>query len=709
MAANADSMNSVLAMTQSANPFMFSNANTGNVLALLNTLYTSGFASHSPSHPLLADSMNSVLAMTQSANPFMFSNANTGNVLALLNTLYTSGFASHSPSHPLLAGRTMHTLYAISFIVYSLTNICDWIFVYFTLRGYVTSFPLKTWLVVTLVAIAVAGSMLTSLLLVLCVENAFAHRLDITPYRSGLMVIIEALIQWIQAFNNFRIAFLFMVLHDIPLTVLNFVFITACRCNGPQVRHWPLIMTTITTLVSILWRMVMLYFAYRRMICPLRKSSSAISLAKYPSAIEHLRANLSQKDGGRLDEYDECWPIRFSVKKVYGTNASNDAHRQNNHSHVRHWPLIMTTITTLVSILWRMVMLYFAYRRMICPLRKSSSAISLAKYPSAIEHLRANLSQKDGGRLDEYDECWPIRFSVKKVYGTNASNDAHRQNNHSHVSVIIRSRSFIISILDALLYKVIKLFSSIFRLTVCVLLALLIYVVSILTLCAPCCYHYGCRTNSFYHRHKWARSFVRYFSQSFHYTMFFMSFITIIVLLCLNMTLLTSVHAIGSNQFPFEISHVCVEVDLTKREITARVDSDNREHKSNATMKFVCKPFWEDGGFGVGLNRQEAGPWQTRIKISARKLLAISTQVHMNYTDRHNPHHTLLYDYAILQRFGGIRAQYDCFKGRSSEWVFKTSVDTLKWPYYIACDRSWSMQAEHLIECENRDEDTLFF
>ncbi|VDM46121.1 unnamed protein product [Toxocara canis] len=504
-----------------------------------------------------ADSMNSVLAMTQSANPFMFSNANTGNVLALLNTLYTSGFASHSPSHPLLAGRTMHTLYAISFIVYSLTNICDWIFVYFTLRGYVTSFPLKTWLVVTLVAIAVAGSMLTSLLLVLCVENAFAHRLDITPYRSGLMVIIEALIQWIQAFNNFRIAFLFMVLHDIPLTVLNFVFITACRCNGPQVRHWPLIMTTITTLVSILWRMVMLYFAYRRMICPLRKSSSAISLAKYPSAIEHLRANLSQKDGGRLDEYDECWPIRFSVKKVYGTNASNDAHRQNNHSHV---------------------------------------------------------------------------------------------------SVIIRSRSFIISILDALLYKV-----------------------------------------------------TIYFSQSFHYTMFFMSFITIIVLLCLNMTLLTSVHAIGSNQFPFEISHVCVEVDLTKREITARVDSDNREHKSNATMKFVCKPFWEDGGFGVGLNRQEAGPWQTRIKISARKLLAISTQVHMNYTDRHNPHHTLLYDYAILQRFGGIRAQYDCFKGRSSEWVFKTSVDTLKWPYYIACDRSWSMQAEHLIECENRDEDTLFF
>ncbi|VDM91786.1 unnamed protein product, partial [Onchocerca ochengi] len=92
----------------------------------------------------------------------------------------------------------MHTLYAISFIIYSISDICDWLFVYFTLRGYVTSFPLKTWLAVTLVSIAVFGSMLTSLLLVLCVENAFAHRLDIAPYRSGFAIIWEAFAQWVQ-------------------------------------------------------------------------------------------------------------------------------------------------------------------------------------------------------------------------------------------------------------------------------------------------------------------------------------------------------------------------------------------------------------------------------------------------------------------------------------------------------------------------------
>ncbi|KAL6725137.1 hypothetical protein Aduo_019949 [Ancylostoma duodenale] len=90
----------------------------------------------------------------------------SGNVLALLNTLYTSGFASASPSTPMLKGRTMHTLYAISFIVYVSNCMCDWFHVWATLRGLVTSFPLENWLVVSLVVTVVAGTMLTWLLLV---------------------------------------------------------------------------------------------------------------------------------------------------------------------------------------------------------------------------------------------------------------------------------------------------------------------------------------------------------------------------------------------------------------------------------------------------------------------------------------------------------------------------------------------------------------
>ncbi|VDN08373.1 unnamed protein product [Thelazia callipaeda] len=231
---------------------------------------------------------------SDSINPLSLSSPSSGNVLVLLNTLYTSGFAHHSPNVPLLSGRTMHTLYAISFIVYSVTDLCDWLFVYFTLRGYVTSFPLKTWLVVSLVTTTVFGSMLTSLLLVLCVENAFAHRLDVTPYRSGFAVIYEAFVQWIQAFNNFRIAFLFMVLHDMPLTILNFLYITSCRCAGPYIYQWPLMMSISVTIVCVLWRLVMLYFAYRRMICPL-KSSRGGTFIRQPTLFQQLKLNLSQK------------------------------------------------------------------------------------------------------------------------------------------------------------------------------------------------------------------------------------------------------------------------------------------------------------------------------------------------------------------------------------------------------------------------------
>lgn len=69
----------------------------------------------------------------------------------------------------------------------------------------------------------------------LCMENAFAHRLDITPYQSGLAVIWEEFLEWVHSFNNFRVAFLFMFLHDMPITLTNFFLISACRCAGPNV------------------------------------------------------------------------------------------------------------------------------------------------------------------------------------------------------------------------------------------------------------------------------------------------------------------------------------------------------------------------------------------------------------------------------------------------------------------------------------------
>lgn len=60
----------------------------------------------------------------------------------------------------------MHSLYAISFIVYSSSSLIDWIHTYAVLKGSVTSFPLEDWFVVLMVIISVTSSTLTMLLLV---------------------------------------------------------------------------------------------------------------------------------------------------------------------------------------------------------------------------------------------------------------------------------------------------------------------------------------------------------------------------------------------------------------------------------------------------------------------------------------------------------------------------------------------------------------
>ncbi|KAK5970397.1 hypothetical protein GCK32_016300, partial [Trichostrongylus colubriformis] len=152
---------------------------------------------------------------------------------------------------------------------------------------------------------------------VLCMENAFAHRLDVTPYRSGFSLIWEALIEWMQAFNNFRVAFLVMLLHDTPITLLNFFFIASCRCAGPYVLPWSLLLSTLSSVVSLLWRITMLYFSYRRMICPLKPKPN-VNVTRYPTPMEHLRWAIDYRNRVRLEEYDEFWPVRWARSRVYG-------------------------------------------------------------------------------------------------------------------------------------------------------------------------------------------------------------------------------------------------------------------------------------------------------------------------------------------------------------------------------------------------------
>jgi hypothetical protein len=163
--------------------------------------------------------------------------------------------------------RTLHSLYAISFMVYSVNCACDWVHTYFALIGYSISFPPKPWFVVTMVSSVVAGTVLTLLLLVLCIEQAFVQRSDVTPYRTGFAVICEKFGSWVTGFNNFRIAFLILLLQDAPMTVINFWFVSSCRSPGPLVLVWPLVLSSTSTIVSICWRLTMLYYAYKHILC----------------------------------------------------------------------------------------------------------------------------------------------------------------------------------------------------------------------------------------------------------------------------------------------------------------------------------------------------------------------------------------------------------------------------------------------------------
>uniref|UniRef100_A0A0K0EMF5 G_PROTEIN_RECEP_F1_2 domain-containing protein n=1 Tax=Strongyloides stercoralis TaxID=6248 RepID=A0A0K0EMF5_STRER len=250
------------------------------------------------------------------------------NVFSLMNTLYKSGFAMQSPTSPNLNSRTMHTLYAFSFIIYSTNCFVDWLHIYCVLRGHVTSFPLETWVVVILTTSVVAGTMLTALLMMLCVENAFAQRVHVSPYRNGFAVICEALIEWIQAFNNFRVAYLVVLLHDFPVTFINFFFLTSCRCSGPDTWKWSLLFSSLTSLISLSWRLIMLYFAYNNLICSKKKvKKNSLPVIKWTPIGYFKNLIKSCADEQRLREFDETWPIRFAVNKIYFKEIRNESEK----------------------------------------------------------------------------------------------------------------------------------------------------------------------------------------------------------------------------------------------------------------------------------------------------------------------------------------------------------------------------------------------
>lgn len=62
-------------------------------------------------------------------------------------------------------------------------------------------------------------------------------------------------------------------------------------------------------------------------------------------------------------------------------------------------------------------------------------------------------------------------------------------------------------------------------------------------------------------------------------------------------------------------------VSSTQKTIQTSIETEYKEHLSTSELKYTCKPIWEDGSFNIGLNRQEAGIWQTRITLAEKRIL----------------------------------------------------------------------------------------
>ncbi len=63
------------------------------------------------------------------------------------------------------------------------------------------------------------------------------------PFASGLELILDEFTTWMLNFNCFRISFLVLLLHNLPMTFCNFWFINSCRVASADLPFWPLFLS----------------------------------------------------------------------------------------------------------------------------------------------------------------------------------------------------------------------------------------------------------------------------------------------------------------------------------------------------------------------------------------------------------------------------------------------------------------------------------
>lgn len=241
----------------------------------------------------------------------------------------------------------------------------------------------------------------------------------------------------------------------------------------------------------------------------------------------------------------------------------------------------------------------------------------------------------------------------------------------------------------------------------CVCLCVLFYAGMLVTGCAPCAYHYTCRRNSRIHRHKFSRTCTRIFSLVFNVSIVIFTLILVLSLLVMNLIWLSSVHVIGNNRTPPEISQICLVVEPELRSVhptlMTSIIPQPKEPKRSPKSRIDCKPLFElNDQWGFWWQRSVPGPWLHQDRFVDGPLtdaLAVKTETNIG---RQADEMTRIY----VQFVHGTSDE--CSYRVYDNWtiVAEPPLVPLPWPYWTACEKTYEVE-ERDGRCEKRRLDLI--
>ncbi|KRX84434.1 hypothetical protein T06_3427, partial [Trichinella sp. T6] len=469
-----------------------------------------------------------------------------------------------------LHAKTLHTLYAGSFLVYLLNLIADWVHTFHACRGLTVTFPLKSWCAVVMVCSCVVGSTLNFLLVHLCCEHALRPaRLNISAgaenacFCRPLCVYFK---RWLFSFDCFRISFLIMLLEDLPLTIINYVWLSGCIVPNPAQPCWPLAFAALSTLLSLGWRFIMVGFSFKRLQI----------------------SNWRQRR--RLAHCNHCAP------------SPTKPQVNSTHLSVNTTTTTTTTTTTLTADSVQTVE------------RNSDMMDSLLV---AIDLGAESNSTSAGSAMSnckELDFLWPVRVTssvfrsqealvqFRRLTKSNSNIVVDRSTLAAEVEESSNSPTPATSTTPTISLRIGQLAWLTTRQCCCFVVCLLLYVFTVLIGCAPCIHHYY-KSVEPAQQSRTVRRLVSACTTVHQTALLGFSLTTLASLFVLNVLWLQSILLLGTDRSTVtHVAQLCVRVDPTEQTIEPILASAQHltalqtlNNMSKTTPPYwECKPIFDD-------------------------------------------------------------------------------------------------------------------